>query len=162
MRVLAVDPGYARLGLAVLELTKGKDRFISSVCVETSAGLSNSERLRVVGDSIRNAIRMYSPHMVAVESLFFSKNQKTALLVAEARGVALYEAARARLPVRELNPLSVKLAVTGDGRSDKRRMMAMVSRLVTLPHKPKHDDELDAIAIALACLATEAHIRARN
>jgi crossover junction endodeoxyribonuclease RuvC len=119
---------------------------------------------------IARIIQEFKPEALAIEKLFFVTNQKTAISVAEARGAVLAEAARARLPVFEYTPLQVKIAVTGYGRSDKRQVTEMIKKLISLPEEKSHplgdlgtpftkgrkrlDDEYDAIAVGLTCLAS--------
>ncbi len=156
MRVLAIDPGYERLGVAVLEkLPKQKEILLYSACIQTAKTLPHSERLLKIADEAAKVIRDYGPQALAIETLFLSVNQKTAMPVAEARGAVLAEAARRGLAVFEYTPLQVKCAVTGYGKSDKRQVAEMVARLIALPAKKRLDDEYDAIAIGLTCLATE-------
>jgi len=112
-----------------------------------------SERLAVVQQAVEAAIVAYTPDLLAIESLFFSVNKKSALGVAEARGAVLAAAGRAKLSVREYSPQQVKLAVTGYGAADKNAVMQMIPRLITLPTQVRLDDELDAIALAIAALA---------
>lgn len=156
MRVLAVDPGYERLGIAVLEkLAKQKETLLYSYCIQTLKSLTHAERLLKIADGVRKVIHDYAPQALAIETLFLAVNQKTVMPVAEARGVVLVEAARGGLTVFEYTPLQVKCAVTGYGKSDKRQVAEMVKRLIALPAKKRLDDEYDAIAIGLTCLATE-------
>ncbi len=155
MKILAIDPGYDRLGIAVLEKQNGKEIALFSACVVTDKKQTASERLAYIGGEIKKAIVVWKPEALATETLFLFSNQKTAFRVAEARGVILYEAARAGLPVFEYTPLQIKIAVTGYGRSDKAQVTDMVKKLVALSHKKRFDDEYDAIAIGLTFLATE-------
>jgi len=147
--ILGIDPGYERLGVALIEKTKNGDMLLFSDCIQTDKKLSHSERLAKIGKSLEETYELYKPTEVCTEKLFFSNNQKTALLVAEARGVILYTAARIGLHVFEYGPAEIKIAVTGHGRSDKKQITAMVSKLVRITKEIKHDDEYDAIAIAL-------------
>jgi len=154
MRVLAIDPGFDRMGLAVLEGDPSRPAHIWSDCVIPAKG-APEERLAAVHEAVAGAIREYAPDQVAIESLFWSTNNKrSALGVAEARGAALSAAAEAGLSVSEHSPQQVKLAVTGYGAADKKAVAAMVPRLVRLPHKKRLDDELDAIALAVCALST--------
>lgn len=153
MRVVAIDPGFERLGVAVLERANGKEKLLYSSCFRTSAKLSFSLRLMRIAEEITRILDAYHPEALAIETLFFSNNQKTAMRVAEARGVIVYACALAELPVYEYTPLEVKVAVAGYGKADKRQVALMVSRLlgVAAAHQ---DDETDAIAIGLTCLAS--------
>ena len=157
-RVLGVDPGYDRLGLAILEGDPSKPTLVWSDCVTPAKGLKEA-RLAEVGRAVEKAIEEFAPDVIALETLFFSTNVKTALGVAEARGVILATCGAHHLPVQEYSPQSVKLAVTGYGAADKKAVTAMIPRLVTFtkPLAEALDDELDAIAVAIAGLADRAH-----
>ena len=170
MRVLAIDPGFDRLGIAVLEGDASRPTLVWSTCVEPARG-DKEERLAAVHRAVAGAIAEYAPDLFAIETLFFSTNKKTALGVAEARGVALAAAGSAKIRVLEYSPQQVKLAVTGHGGADKAAVARMVPRLVSLPPRKRLDDELDAIALGIAALAqkivfaqidTPQHIRRRG
>jgi crossover junction endodeoxyribonuclease RuvC len=152
MRILAIDPGYDRLGIAVVEGDPSRPTYIWSTCVTPPKG-EPAERLAAVQRAVEEAIQEYAPDLLAIESLFFSVNKKSALGVAEARGAILAAAGKAGLPVREYSPQQVKLSVTGYGAADKNAVMQMIPRLITLPEGPRLDDELDAIAVGIAGLA---------
>lgn len=155
MIILSIDPGFGRLGVAVLDAkNRSKPEIVFSDCVETGSKLAFEKRLLKIGQTVSELILKYKPDVVAIETLYFSTNEKTALQVAEARGVILYVVAEAGIPIREFGPGEVKVAVTGYGKSDKKAVMSMVPRLVTLPVKKMLDDELDAIAVGLTCIAT--------
>ncbi|HYC34388.1 MAG TPA: crossover junction endodeoxyribonuclease RuvC [Candidatus Paceibacterota bacterium] len=156
MRVLSIDPGYDRLGIAVIEKNKGsKETLVFSDCLETGSKKPHEERLRSIGEKIKEIIEDFKPEAFAIENLFLTNNQKTAMKVAEARGVILYEAANAHLPVTEFTPPQIKSAVCGNGKADKKAVMKMVSLLIKIEKKINHDDEFDAIAIGLAYFATK-------
>lgn len=152
-RVLAFDPGFGRLGVAVLEKSGGKELLLYSDCVRTSALLSYAERLRVVGEAAEGLIEIWEPEVIALEHVFFEKNAKTAIGIAGVCGVLAYITATHNLPLFEYTPLEVKVAITGYGKSDKAAVGMMVKKLVSIPVKKRLDDELDAIAIGLTCLA---------
>ena len=156
MRILAVDPGYERVGIAILEkLPKQKETVVYSECFKTSARKPLAERILEIGQRIKSVIAKYQPKALAIEKLYFETNQKTAMGVAEARGVIIYEGSAAGLKIFEYTPLQVKVAVTGYGKSDKRQVMAMLPKLVTLLKRKEQDDELDAVALGITCLASE-------
>ena len=155
MRILGIDPGIERVGIAVIEKIGGKDAFVFSECFKTSAKLSHSERLALIGEEMEKVIREHAPTALSIEKLFFETNTTTAMGVAEARGVMLYECAKQKLAVYEYTPLQIKVAVTGYGKSDKRAIMNMVPKLIRLPERKMIDDEVDAIAAALTCFAHE-------
>jgi crossover junction endodeoxyribonuclease RuvC len=126
-----------------------------SDCFKTSAKLAHTERLGLIGDEIEKIIELHKPTVLALETLFFTVNQKTAIKVAEVRGVILYMAQKFGLKVFEYGPLQVKVAVTGYGKSDKGAVISMVQKLVETKKDIRHDDEYDAIALGLTCFATE-------
>lgn len=154
MRILGIDPGYERLGIAIVEKQNNKEVVVYSECFHTPKESLFHERLFLLGERVREIIKEYSPEALAIETLMFNTNQKTAIHVAEARGVVLYEAARKMLEVYEFTPLQIKIAVTGHGRSDKTQMTEMVKKLVKIEKLNAKDDEYDAIACALTCLAS--------
>jgi crossover junction endodeoxyribonuclease RuvC len=154
-RIIAIDPGYERLGIAVVEKVDGKERVIYSDCFKTSPKTPHPKRLLAIGEKLRAVIAEYQPTALAAETLFLQTNQKTVMAVAEARGVILYAAACYSLPVWEFSPLQIKMAVTGYGRSDKRQLTGMVKRLVKIEKKIIDDDEFDAIAVGLTFFAHE-------
>ena len=156
MRILGIDPGFERLGIAVLEKNKSKDLVIFSECFKTSANLEFSERLVLIGKEIEKVIKKYKPDVLAIETLFFTTNQKTVMHVAEARGVVIYECAKAKIKIFEASPPQIKIATTGYGKANKEQVMRMVKILVDIDNTKKSDDELDAIAIALTA---SAHLR---
>ena len=154
MKIISIDPGYERLGVAIIEKNKNdKETLIFSECFKTSAKLPHSERLTLIGNRIKEIIKKYKPEQLATEKLFFSGNQKTAMLVAEARGVILYAGSSSGLEVFEYTPNEVKIAITGYGRSEKRQMIDMVKKLIDVKKSKESDDEFDAIAIGLTHFA---------
>lgn len=155
MRILAIDPGYERLGVAILEKTKTKrETVLYSDCFHTSAKESHPTRLGLIATEVKRIIKEYKPEALAIETLFFSVNKKTALQVAEARGALLATCVQSGLQVFEYAPVHIKIAVTGHGGSDKKQVIFMVKKLITF-EKDALDDEYDAIAIGLTALATE-------
>lgn len=153
MRVLAVDPGYDRLGVAVMEKINGKEHLIHSECILTDKKDTLPERIGELGSALEVLIKKHKPDQVAIETLFFNKNLKTAVAVAEARGVVIYLARKYKAEVQEFGPQEIKVAVTGYGKSDKRAVMDMLMRLVPNLPTTALDDEYDAIAVAVTALA---------
>jgi len=150
MRILGIDPGYDRLGIAVIEKPeKGKETVIYSSCFQTSSKEEIFVRFKKIGAEVGRILDEYKPDSMALETLFITKNQKTGMRVAEARGILIHEAVKRDIPVFEYGPMQIKTAVTGDGTSDKERMIKMVGLLVKLDQKERIDDEYDAIAVAL-------------
>lgn len=157
-RILAFDPGFDRLGVAVVEKRGGKETVVHSDCIQTSKSLSFHERLYIVGAAAEALMQKFAPDAVALEEVYFSKNEKTAMKIAEVRGALAYIATAHQLPVYQYTPLQVKVAITGYGKSDKKAVADMVPRLVSLGGKKRLDDEIDAIAIGLTCLASLRHL----
>ena len=156
MRILGIDPGYGRLGIAVIDAEKGKKEIlVHSECFETSSKTEHGERLRLIKEKVKEVIETYSPGLVGIESLLFSTNKKTAIAVAEARGAILSEIAAHSIKIKEYNPGSIKIAVTGHGKSDKEQVKKMIEIIVGRKFTKTLDDECDAIAVALTVAATE-------
>ncbi len=159
MNVLALDPGYERVGIAVIASGTPKEQVLYSACLRTSSKDLFPDRLREIGLEVERLLSFYHPDKVALEQLFFNTNQKTAMRVAQVCGVILYIARKQGVETREYTPLQVKMAMLGYGRGEKRQVIDMVHRLVDLPKKDRLDDEYDAIAVGLTCLATEKNSR---
>lgn len=153
MRVLAVDPGYDRLGVAVMEHESGREKLVHSECILTDKETPLDARLCVLGTAFSKLLEEYRPDCIALETLFFNKNLKTAIGVAQARGVVMYLAASAGCAVYEFGPQEIKVAVTGYGNSDKAAVTDMLRRLVPNVPEKALDDEYDAIAVGVTCLA---------
>ena len=163
MKVLAIDPGYGRCGLAVLERgASGKDILIHSDCIETSSAMDFPERLNMVAQACATLLELHSPDAVALEKLYFSNNQKTAMRVAEVRGAILAIAGAAGVAVTEYTPGEVKSATTGYGSADKKAIAQMVRVLVKIDKVIRLDDEYDAIAIGITHLASARTHAARS
>lgn len=153
-KILAIDPGYERLGIAVLEKINDKENLIFSECYRTDSKKDFVDRLESIGLRVKEIIRLYKPETLAIETLIFNTNQKTAMRVSEVRGAIIFLAKEAGLLIRELTPLQIKMAITGYGRSDKKQMLAMLVKLIKIEKNRKtKDDEYDAIATGLACIA---------
>lgn len=153
-RILAFDPGFERLGAAVVEKNGGKEALLHSECIRTQNALSFPKRLQALGAAAEALIKQWQPDAVALEEVYFAKNEKTAMKVAEVRGMLCYIATSQGLQIFEYTPAAVKVAITGYGRSDKKAMALMIPRLVRVPERKRLDDELDAIAVGLTCLAS--------
>lgn len=155
MRVLAIDPGFERVGIAVLEKKDGKEVLLYSDCFKTSSKLPFENRLLLIGEELARIIETYKPGAAAVETLFFNSNQKTAMRVAEARGVIIHTSVSRGLALCEYTPLQIKIAVTGYGKADKEQVSFMTQKLLGMAGAAKHDDETDAIALGITCLASQ-------
>jgi len=156
MKVLAIDPGFERIGIALIEKETGKkEKLVHSECFQTTSNTPFPERLKKIGLKIENIIKKYKPNILAIEKLYFTTNQKTAMGVSEARGLIIYIASKNNLSIHEYTPPQIKIAVTGYGRADKKMVMSIVPKLIEVKMEIKYDDEIDAIAIGLTCLASE-------
>lgn len=156
MTILAVDPGYGRTGIAIVEQNKERTGVLRySDCFITPSSDPFPQRLFCVGSEIERVIHTYQPSRLAIEKLFFNKNQKTALMVSEVRGMILYLAGVNKLTIFEYTPQEVKIAITGYGKGSKQQVIRMVQTLIKIDKHIPYDDEYDAIAIALTCCASE-------
>ena len=154
MRVLAIDPGYGRCGIAVLEKTGHGEALLFSDCIETSSDDDFGERLAAVASAVMRILGEQRVDCMALEKLFFAKNQKTAMRVAEVRGALIQIASERDIPVFEYAPAQVKSATTGSGNATKQQVAGMVRHLVRIDKPIKHDDEFDAIALGITHLAS--------
>jgi crossover junction endodeoxyribonuclease RuvC len=155
MKVIAIDPGYDRCGIAVLEKKiNNKEVIIFSECFQTDKKKSLQQRIFSIGKRIELLIKTYHPESMAIEGLFFSKNTKTALQVSEARGVIIFQAMNNKLTLYEYTPNQIKVAVTGYGSAKKQDVHRLVEKLIILEDKKYIDDEVDAIATGLTFFAS--------
>jgi len=152
MRILGIDPGTAITGIGVVEKQGNKLIPIHYGCITTPAHSPLTERLVTLHEKLNDTIKEFKPNEISVEEVFFSRNVKTAISVAHARGVILLAAAKANLAVGEYTPPQIKLAVTGYGKADKKQMQQMVKTLLHLDKIPKPDDAADALAVAICHL----------
>jgi len=156
IRVLGLDPGIAMMGYGVIEDNNGNLTAIEYGGLSTPAKQATSQRLRALYEGVIAIIERYNPKEVAVE-LFVARNLRTALMVGQARGVALLAAANKSLPVYDYTPLQVKQRVSGYGRGEKRQIQEMVRMQLGLDCIPEPDDAADALAVAI-CHISEARL----
>jgi len=148
-RIIGIDPGLASTGWGVVELSNGKPKYIAHGCIETSAEESNAGRLAQIYRSFLKVLRKYKPVEAAMENLYFGKNTSSAMAVAEARGVLLMTLGSKGIPVRELAPNTIKKAVTGVTKADKKQIQEMVRVILDLKEIPKPDHAADALGAAI-------------
>ena len=153
MRVLAIDPGFGRCGVAVLEGSGAQATLLYSHCIETTPNSDFSLRLLEVGKTINILIDTYHPDTIAIEELYFNSNQKTVFHVAEVRGMLMYLAVSRDIALVEYNPLKVKIALTGYGRASKEQVTKMVMVILHIEELSRKDDEFDAIALGITAIA---------
>jgi crossover junction endodeoxyribonuclease RuvC len=149
MVILGIDPGIATVGFGAIDAVNGKLRLLRCGVVTTPSNLRLARRLKQIYGDIQEIIRLYSPDCMVVEELFFNTNLKTAVSVAHGRGVAILAGETRGVTMYEYTPLQVKQAVTGYGRADKKQVMDMVRRLLSMDSTPKPDDAADALAVAI-------------
>ena len=149
MIILGIDPGFAIVGVGVIEYKGNKFRVIDYYAITTKAGLPLEQRLKTIYDGIEETIQKYKPDYMAIEELFFNNNAKTAIQVGQARGVILLAAVKCEIGIFEYTPLQVKQSVVGYGRADKGQIQQMTKAILGLNEIPKPDDVADALAIAI-------------
>ncbi|BED92815.1 MAG: crossover junction endodeoxyribonuclease RuvC [Candidatus Paraimprobicoccus trichonymphae] len=149
MIVLGIDPGYARVGYGVISFENSIYKTLDYNSIITGSKQKFSERLEIIFDEISRICEKYKPDEVAIESLYFQKNRKTVIGVAEARGVILLSLQKKNLNIFEYTPLQIKSVITGYGKAQKYQIISMVVRLLRLENAPNFDDTADALAIAL-------------
>ena len=149
MLILGIDPGYAIIGWGLIRFERGKYIPVDFGAITTEAGTPFNRRLELIYDQLNELLDTHHPDVVAVEKLYFQTNAKTAIDVAQARGVTMLALQQHGMPVFEYTPLQVKSAVTGFGQAQKPQVMEMTKRLLRLKAVPKPDDTADALAIAI-------------
>ncbi len=149
MRILGIDPGYAILGYGIIEMKGNRFKVIDYGAVTTEAGMEMPDRLKVLYNSLMELIGRFEPEVASVEELFFNTNAKTAILVGQARGVALLACSNSGLEIAEYTPLQIKQALVGNGRAEKKQVQFMVKTILNLKEAPKPDDTADALAAAI-------------
>lgn len=157
MRVLGIDAGFAIVGWSILETNpvyKNGLNLIEYGAILTTSDMSFEQRLELIFNDLNKIIKEFKPDDIAIESLFYFKNQKTVINVGQARGVILLSAQLNKLNIYDYTPLQVKTGVTGYGRADKAQIQKMVKMIFSLKEVPKPDDVADAIAIAYCHLSS--------
>lgn len=152
MIALGFDPGLATTGYGVIKENKSRYYHLAHGTIRTPPTKSIPERLATIYQNARELIQEYKPDTIAVERLYFEKNVTNGIYVAQARGVLLLATAHEKLPLVELSPTEVKIALVGYGRAEKIQVQLMIQRLLLLDAIPKPDDAADALAIALCSL----------
>lgn len=149
MIILGIDPGYAIVGYGIIEFRCGKYIPLGYGAILTDSKNNFFNRLEIIHSEILKITDKYKPDVSSIEKLYFQNNHKTAIDVAQARGVTLLALKQNKIPIFEYTPLQVKTAVTGYGKAQKSQIMMMVQRLLCLKEIPKPDDTADALAIAI-------------
>ena len=149
MRILGIDPGYAIVGFGVADYSGMNFAPVEYGAILTEAHTDFSQRLKCIADDMDYILEKFEPDCLSIEKLFFTNNQKTALDVAQARGVIVLSAVRHGISIYEYTPLQVKQAVVGYGKAEKKQVMDMTRRILKLEQIPKPDDAADALALAI-------------
>lgn len=149
MIVLGIDPGYALVGFGVIEVANNKTTVLDYGVIQTHKTSTFPQRLEIIHKGVSKLIEKYKPTSIAVEELFFSKNVKTGISVAEGRGVILLAGQQNGVKMFEYTPNQIKQALTGTGRAEKQQVQYMVRAILNLKTVPKPDDAADALAVAL-------------
>ena len=157
MRILGIDPGLAIVGYSIIDTEKDRNILITSGSIQTDKNKSDASRLFEINQDLNTIIEKYTPDVASIEKLFYFKNQKTIIPVAEARGVILSVLEAKQIPIYEYTPLEVKQIIAGYGRATKEEVAKMVELSIEYKKLPKLDDTLDSIAIALCYSRMETH-----
>ncbi len=161
MIILGIDPGIAIVGYGVVKYENNRFQTLEYGAITTPAHTSPESRLKTIYEDMNTLIKKYSPDEMAIEELFFNNNQKTAILVAQARGVILLAAHNNGVKISEYTPLQVKQAVVGYGRAEKKQVQIMTTTILGLRSIPKPDDTADALALTI-CHAHTGGSRLKN
>lgn len=149
MKIMGIDPGMAIVGYGIINVEKDKIELITSGSIQTDKKLPDSKRLLEIYTDLTTIVNKYRPECASVEELFFFKNQKTVIPVAEARGVILTVLEKFNIPIYSYTPMEVKQVLTGYGRAEKKEVEQMVKIALGNKKLPRLDDTIDAIAIAI-------------
>lgn len=149
MRILGIDPGYAILGYGIVDMQGNRFTPCAYGAITTKSGMAPPDRLKCIYNELTEVIAKYEPEVAGVEELFFNTNVTTAIMVGQARGVALLACANSSLDIFEYTPLQIKQALVGYGRAEKKQVQAMVKTILNLKEVPKPDDVADALAAAI-------------
>lgn len=150
-RILGIDPGTAIIGWGIIDVydSTSTPQTIAYGHISTHKDQPDWERLCDIAQDLTHIIDRYTPHVAAIEELFYFKNQKTVITVAQARGVIVEKCASHNLEIASYTPLQIKQSLTGYGRADKKQMQDMVTKTLQLPAIPQPDDTADALAVAI-------------
>lgn len=149
MRILGIDPGTAIIGYSIIDFEKGKYEIVDYGCIYTSKDQDMPHRLEKIYNELETLIQLWKPNDMAIEELFFFKNQKTIIKVGQARGVIMVCGQKNNLDIYSYTPLQVKMGVAGYGRATKSQIQEMVKLILKMDEIPKPDDAADALALAI-------------
>jgi len=149
MKILGIDPGIARIGWGLIEKKEGREKYLDCGLISTSKNLPEPDRLKKIYQSACDIIEKSKPDLVAIEKLYFFKNQKTAFSVSQARGVIILAACSSRKRIKSFTPLQIKQSVSGYGQATKAQVGNMVKAILSLDKVPEPDDVADGLACAI-------------
>ena len=161
MTIIGIDPGYAIIGYGIIDHENNHFKVIDFGAITTEAHTDFNDRLFQIYTELSILLMRHRPDVMAIEKLYFNTNQKTAIPVAEARGVILLAARQNNIPVYEYTPLQVKQSVVGYGRAEKQQVQEMIKILLNLDKVPKPDDTADALAMAVCHAHTNGSVLGR-
>ena len=147
--ILGLDPGLAGTGWGIIGVSAGRVKHLAHGHINTSAGVPAGDRLSVIFDSVREIIGKYMPDIAGIEALYFARNRKSAIPVAQARGVLLLACSQANIKTFEYTPPEIKMALTGNGRADKIQVQELVRLVLGFKEKIEPDHAADALAVAV-------------
>lgn len=150
MLIFGIDPGVEKVGWAGIEEDEGKVVNVYSGLIKTLPSLSLQERIREIFVNLRRLLEKYNPDLIVLEDIFYFKNKKTVINVAQIQGVIFLLSSQLKMPLKILSPLQIKKAITGYGRADKKAIEKMVYLRLPIEKRKREDDEIDAIACAFA------------
>jgi crossover junction endodeoxyribonuclease RuvC len=159
MKIIGIDPGYAIVGFGVLDYSYGKFTVLDYGAITTSAETPFPQRLKEIYNDLCFVLDKYNPEFMAIERLYFTNNQKTAIEVAAARGVIILAAEQRGIKIKEYTPLQVKQSVTGYGKAVKVQVQEMIKKILKLHETPKPDDAADALAVGICGAHTYISLR---
>lgn len=150
MKVIGIDPGYAIVGYAIVDVEKNRRKLLKYGTIETSPKIEFPDRICKIYNEMNDVLKNFTPDFASIESLLFQNNQKTAIKVAEARGVIILSLKNFGVKIFELTPLQLKCSLTGYGKATKQQIILMTKKILNLKETIKPDDAADACALALS------------
>lgn len=158
-RILGIDPGFALVGFGIVDEDDGRLTAVDYGVISTPKENKFAVRLETIYDSLTEIIKHYKPDEIAIEELFYFRNQTTVIPVAEARGIIVLCGKQNGVKMFEYTPMQIKQALTGNGRAEKKQIQFMVKNILGLDNVPKPDDAADAVAVALTHIQTNNTIK---
>lgn len=146
--IIGIDPWSTTIWYAIIEKERHSIKLIDFWVISTTPKIELAYKLLEIGSDMEKLIEKYTPQKIAIERLFFTNNIKTAIDVAQCRGVIMYECIKHNLQIKEYTPLQVKKAITGNGKANKKQMQQAIKMIMKLDAIPTPDDSADALCLA--------------